>query len=167
MDKSNQLIISKTPKAVLSQELVSKINVSTTDIYHAGHKAKKYKTKLEESSKQMESFILSNTEKERQAVIEAMNALKSKVDCLKTEKQYKTLEDEMKYLENKLNIKLGQTTADGMFTLKAVECLGSCGSAPMLQCGVNYYENLTNEKADDLINKLTAENRLQSYTDIK
>jgi NADH-quinone oxidoreductase subunit E len=71
------------------------------------------------------------------------------------------------YLENKLNIKLGQTTADGMFTLKAVECLGSCGSAPMLQCGVNYYENLTNEKADDLINKLTAENRLQSYTDIK
>jgi len=37
----------------------------------------------------------------------------------------------------------------------------------MLQCGVNYYENLTNEKADDLINKLTAENRLQSYTDIK
>lgn len=63
-----------------------------------------YKSKLEESSKQMESFILSNTEKERQAVIEAMNALKSKVDCLKTEKQYKTLEDEMKYLENKLNI---------------------------------------------------------------
>ena len=45
--------------------------------------------------------------------------------------------------------------------------LGSCGSAPMLQCGVNYYENLTNEKADDLIKKLTAENRLQSYTDIK
>ena len=66
-----------------------------------------------------------------------------------------------------MNIKLGQTTADGMFTLKAVECLGSCGSAPMLQCGVNYYENLTNEKADELINKLTAENRLQSYTDIK
>ena len=104
MDKSNQLIISKNPKAVLSQELVSKINISTTDIYHAGHKAKKYKSKLEESSNKMESFILSNTEKERQAVIEAMNALKSKVDCLKTEKQYKTLEDEMKYLENKLNI---------------------------------------------------------------
>ena len=104
MDKSNQLIISKTPKKVLSQELVSKINVSTTDIYHAGHKVKKCKSKLEESSKQMESFILSNTEKERQVVIEAMNALKSKVDCLKTEKQYKTLEDEMKYLENKLNI---------------------------------------------------------------
>ncbi len=63
-----------------------------------------YKTKLEESSNKMETFILSNTEKERQAVVEAMNALKSKVDCLKTEKQYKTLEDEMKYLENKLNI---------------------------------------------------------------
>ena len=71
------------------------------------------------------------------------------------------------YLENKLNIKVGQTTTDGMFTLKAVECLGSCGSAPMLQCGVNYYENLTNEKTDDLIDKLKTENRLQSYTDIK
>ena len=104
MDKSEQLVISKNPKAVLSQELVSKINISTTDIYHAGHKAKKYKTKLEESSKQMESFILSNTEKERQAVVEAMNSLKSKVNCLKTEKQYKTLEDEIKYIENKLNI---------------------------------------------------------------
>lgn len=104
MDKSNQLIISKNPKAVLSQELVSKINVSTTDIYHVGHKVKKYKTKLEESSNKMESFILSNTEKERQAVMEAMNTLKSKVDCLKTDKQYKTLEEEMKYLENKLNI---------------------------------------------------------------
>ena len=42
MDKSNQLIISKNPKAVLSQELVSKINVSTIDIYHVGHKVKKY-----------------------------------------------------------------------------------------------------------------------------
>ena len=73
----------------------------------------------------------------------------------------------VEYLSKKLNIKVGETTSDGMFTLKAVECLGSCGSAPMLQCGVNYYENLTNEKADDLINKLTAENRLQSYTDIK
>ncbi len=104
MDKSEQLVISKNPKAVLSHELVSKINISTTDIYHAGHKAKKYKTKLEESSKQMESFILSNTEKERQAVVEAMNSLKSKVNCLKTEKQYKTLEDEIKYIENKLNI---------------------------------------------------------------
>ena len=42
MDKSNQLIISKNPKAVLSQELVSKIDISTADIYHVGHKAKMY-----------------------------------------------------------------------------------------------------------------------------
>ena len=44
-------------------------------------------------------------------------------------------DDIIDHLEKKLNIKVGETTADGMFTLKAVECLGSCGTAPMLQCG--------------------------------
>lgn len=105
MDKLETSIVSiKKPKSVLSCELVSKINISNDEIYHIGHKAKKYKLKLIESSKEVESFILSNTEKERHAVVEAMNALKSKVECLKTEKQYKTLEDDIKYLENKLNI---------------------------------------------------------------
>ena len=55
-------------------------------------------------------------------------------------------EDVVRHIENKLNISVGETTADGMFTLKAVECLGSCGTAPMLQCGADYYENLTLEK---------------------
>ncbi len=72
----------------------------------------------------------------------------------------------VEYLSKKLNIKVGETTADGMFTLKAVECLGSCGTAPMLQCGANYFENLTNEKTDELIQKLKEENRQYSYTDI-
>lgn len=72
----------------------------------------------------------------------------------------------VEYLSKKLNIKVGETTADGMFTLKAVECLGSCGTAPMLQCGANYFENLTNEKTDELIEKLKKENRQYSYTDI-
>lgn len=72
----------------------------------------------------------------------------------------------VEYLSKKLNIKVGETTADGMFTLKAVECLGSCGTAPMLQCGANYFENLTNEKTDELLEKLKAENRQYSYTDI-
>ncbi len=72
----------------------------------------------------------------------------------------------VEYLSKKLNIKVGETTTDGMFTLKAVECLGSCGTAPMLQCGANYFENLTNEKTDELIEKLKKENRQYSYTDI-
>jgi NADH-quinone oxidoreductase subunit E len=41
-----------------------------------------------------------------------------------------------------------------MFTLKTVECLGSCGTAPMLQCGHRYHENLTPEKADALLQEL-------------
>ncbi|MEY3238044.1 MAG: hypothetical protein RI883_2145 [Bacteroidota bacterium] len=55
------------------------------------------------------------------------------------------------YIENKLDIKVGETTKDGMFTLKTAECLGACGYAPMLQCGKKYHEHLTNEKVDELI----------------
>lgn len=61
--------------------------------------------------------------------------------------------DIVEHIENKLGIKEGETTADGMFTLKTTECLGSCGTAPMLQCGADYYENLTNEKVDNLLEK--------------
>jgi len=75
-------------------------------------------------------------------------------------------EELVSYLEKKLNIKAGETTKDGMFTIKTVECLGSCGTAPMLQCGAHYHENLTNEKTDALIEKLKAENTRKSYTDI-
>jgi len=58
------------------------------------------------------------------------------------------------HLQNKLGIKLGETTADGRFTLKEVECLGACVNAPMLQIGQEYYENLTPEKLDQIIDKL-------------
>jgi NADH-quinone oxidoreductase subunit E len=74
-------------------------------------------------------------------------------------------EDIIKYIEKKLNIKVGETTKDGMFTLKTAECLGSCGTAPMLQCGASFHENLTYEKVDSLIEKYKNENRLRSYTD--
>ena len=53
----------------------------------------------------------------------------------------------------RLGIKPGETTADGTFSLSEVECLGSCGTAPMLQIGFDYYENLTTEKVDELIEK--------------
>ncbi|HRH36488.1 MAG TPA: NAD(P)H-dependent oxidoreductase subunit E, partial [Catalimonadaceae bacterium] len=50
-------------------------------------------------------------------------------------------EDIVHHIEKKLGIKEGETTADGMFTLKTVECLGSCGTAPMMQCGAQFHEN--------------------------
>jgi len=58
------------------------------------------------------------------------------------------------HIESTLNIKTGQTSSDGMFTLKTVECLGACGYGPMLQIGETYYENLTEEKVDLLLNDL-------------
>jgi len=58
-------------------------------------------------------------------------------------------------LENKLGIKVGETTPDGLFTLKRVECLAACGYAPMLQCGERYYEFLdSEEKIDKLLDEL-------------
>ncbi len=51
----------------------------------------------------------------------------------------------------KLNIKLGETTPDQRFTVTEVECLGSCGTAPMMQVNERYYENLTVEKIDMLL----------------
>lgn len=55
------------------------------------------------------------------------------------------------YIKQKLNIKVGETTADGLFTLKTVECLGACGYAPMMQMGKYYKEHLTKEKVDQII----------------
>lgn len=75
-------------------------------------------------------------------------------------------EDIVKYIEKKLNIKVGETTKDGMFTLKVAECLGSCGTAPMLQCGASYHENLTYEKVDKLLEQYKSEGRQRNYTDL-
>jgi NADH-quinone oxidoreductase subunit E len=55
------------------------------------------------------------------------------------------------YIKQKLHIGVGQTTADGLFTLKTVECLGACGYAPMMQYGKTYREHLTPEKIDQII----------------
>lgn len=55
------------------------------------------------------------------------------------------------YLEQKLQIKLGETTNDGRFTLRAVECLGACVNAPMMQVDKDYHENLTTESIDSVL----------------
>ena len=60
----------------------------------------------------------------------------------------------VKHLEEKLGIGMGETTADGRFTLKEVECLAACGGAPMMQIGDDYYENLTPERVDAILAEL-------------
>jgi len=57
----------------------------------------------------------------------------------------------IRYIQDKLGIKPGETTADGLFTLKTVECLGACGYAPMMQLGKHYKEHLTKEKVDAIV----------------
>lgn len=61
------------------------------------------------------------------------------------------VEELIEYTEQKLGISLNENTPDGKFTIKAVECLGACGYAPMAQIGKFYYENLTKEKIDKII----------------
>ena len=58
------------------------------------------------------------------------------------------------HLTKQLAIKLGQTTPDGRFTLKEVECLGACVDAPMFQIGDTYYGNLTTDKIDKILEDL-------------
>lgn len=60
------------------------------------------------------------------------------------------------YLEEKLGIKLGETTSDNMFTLISVECLGGCSVAPMMQVDDTYYEDLTRERIDSILADLRA-----------
>jgi NADH-quinone oxidoreductase subunit E len=64
-------------------------------------------------------------------------------------------ENILDYLQKKLNIKTGETTPDGLFTLKVVECLGACGYAPVMQINTVFYEFLTNDKIDQILEKLT------------
>lgn len=65
-------------------------------------------------------------------------------------------DDIISYIKNKLNIGVGETTADGLFTLKTVECLGACGYAPMMQLGNIYKEHLTPERVDAIIDECTS-----------
>lgn len=60
----------------------------------------------------------------------------------------------VQHLTDKLSIKLGETTPDGRFTLKEVECLGACVEAPMFQIGDTYYGNLNAEKIDKILEEL-------------
>ena len=55
------------------------------------------------------------------------------------------------YIKEKLGIGPGETTADGLFTLKPAECLGACGYAPMMQLGKHFREHLTKDKVDAII----------------
>ena len=65
-------------------------------------------------------------------------------------------DDIIGYIKTRLGINVGETTPDGLFTLKTVECLGACGYAPMMQLGKHYREHLTREKVDQIIEECTA-----------
>jgi NADH-quinone oxidoreductase subunit E len=65
-------------------------------------------------------------------------------------------EDVVRHLEHKHGIVEGETTPDGQFTLKTVECLGACGYAPMMQVGEKFHEFLTLEKVDALMEEFKA-----------
>ena len=60
-------------------------------------------------------------------------------------------------LRQRLGVEVGQTTADGRFSLSEAECLGSCGTAPMMQVNDDYWENLTPERTLEIIERLARE----------
>jgi NADH-quinone oxidoreductase subunit E len=60
-------------------------------------------------------------------------------------------EEILSHCQKRLGVGVGQTTADGRFTLRTAECLASCGTAPMMQVDKTYYESLTPEKVDEIL----------------
>lgn len=70
-------------------------------------------------------------------------------------------DDMIAYLEEKLQIKVGETTEDKLFSLKAVECLGACGMAPVMQVNTEFHEFLDLQKIDEIIAKLRSESELK------
>jgi len=73
--------------------------------------------------------------------------------------------DIVAHIENRLGIKEGETTPDGKFTLRTVECLGSCGTAPMFQIGEEYYENLTTDKVNKILEEQGERKTHSAYMD--
>jgi len=67
-------------------------------------------------------------------------------------------EEIVAHLESRLGISVGETTPDGKWTLKSVECLGACGGAPMFQIGRDYYENLNSARVDEILEKVGTAN---------
>lgn len=63
-------------------------------------------------------------------------------------------EDILGYIKRKLDIDVGETTRDGRFTLSTVECLGYCGTAPVMQVNEDFHENLTEKKVGEILNSL-------------
>ncbi len=76
-------------------------------------------------------------------------------------------EDLVRHIEKKLNIKDGETTADGMFTLKTVECLAACGTAPVIQVGEKYHESMTCESVDSMLNDYKSSGERKTHYDKK
>jgi NADH-quinone oxidoreductase subunit E len=68
-------------------------------------------------------------------------------------------EDLLKHCEKRLGVHLGETTGDGLITLRSAECLASCGTAPMIQVDKTYHENLTHERVDEILVGLGAKLR--------
>ena len=75
--------------------------------------------------------------------------------CTNVSCQLRGAEKLLDHLCQRLNVKVGETTRDKQFTVSEAECLGSCGTAPMIQANDDYYENLTTEKADTLLNEFS------------
>lgn len=70
------------------------------------------------------------------------------------------------YLENKLQIKMGETTPDNLFSLKAVECLGACGSAPVMQVNTEFHEFLDLTKIDEILADLRSKSELKKSEEL-
>lgn len=98
-----QLVQAK-PRRLLSQDLVQTTELNNNQIYEVGSKIKKYKHRLTDTMDKMDDYMDKHTKKERDAVEEALKVLQHKIKKVQNDDYYKTLENDFRYIEEKLNI---------------------------------------------------------------
>ena len=86
--------------------------------------------------------------------------------CRTTPCMLRGSDDIIDHCLSKLDVKIGKTTLDKVFTIKKVECLGACANAPVMQINDNFYEDLTIEALEDIITKLAAGEAIKSGSQI-
>lgn len=92
------------PQRLLSPQLEKDLNVSNSQIYAIGKEVKKYKKKIHHKMDELDSYMDAHTQKEREAVEEALKVLRHKVEKVKNDEKYLEMEKELEYIEKKLNI---------------------------------------------------------------
>jgi NADH-quinone oxidoreductase subunit E len=143
-----QALMSKYPRK--RSALIPSLLIAQQEIGHLNHEAMQEIAGLFDlSPNEVHEVISFYTMFHRKPVGKYVIQVCTNISCLLC-----NAEEILAHLSRKLGIKPGETTSDNRYTLMEVECLGSCGTSPVVQINEDYYEDLTPEKLDRILDSL-------------